>query len=260
MEQLSIDVPNAFRTEEIDLDRIVTTGEMSESVFMNIFRSLSTINRVFQPVLVVEEGETYRLVFGQRRVLAARKAGHTKILAIIFDEGTPEEVLGIFLLIENLNRSPNPAAEAEALSKVMTAYKWSKTDVTRNLGIKASLVSSRVKLLDKLVPEAFQQLKEGNISLSVAKRFCKLPAEKQRELLRKERVTLEEADDAVRETNLEELIPDELFRLPEDKAGPEAMVEVLLKDAISSLEEAIAITENGRKGKLEKALKVLKGV
>jgi hypothetical protein len=38
------------------------------------------------------------------------------------------------------------------------------------------------------------------------------------------------------------------------------MVEGLVKEAISNLEEAIAITENGRKGKLEKALKVLKGV
>ncbi|HUO78318.1 MAG TPA: ParB/RepB/Spo0J family partition protein [Thermodesulfovibrionales bacterium] len=259
-EQLSIDVPEVFRTEDIDLDKIITNGDMKESVCANILKSLSSMKRVIQPVLVIEEGETYRLVFGQRRVLAARKAGHSKILATIFPAGTPEEVLSMCVLVENMNRSPNPASEAEALSKVMTAYKWSKADVRRNLGIPARHVSSRLKLLDRLIPEFFQRLKEGSISFSLAKNLCNLSEEKQRDLLRKERITLEEAEDAVREASVGNLIPDELFRMPKGAEEEDISAEDHLREAITCLERAIATTGNGKKEKMEEALKLLKEV
>jgi len=259
-EQLSIDMPEVFRTEDIDLDKIITNGDMKESVCANILKSLSTMKRVIQPVLVIEEGETYRLVFGQRRVLAARKAGHKKILSTIFPAGTPEEVLSMCVLVENMNRSPNPASEAEALSKVMTAYKWSKADVRRNLGIPTRHVSSRLKLLDKLIPEFFQRLKEGSISFSLAKNLCNLSEEKQKDLLRKERITLEEAEDAVREANLGDLIPDEFFRMPEDTREGDISAGDHLREAINCLERAIATTGNGQKEKMEEALKLLREV
>jgi len=256
---LSIPVPEVFRTEEIDLDRIVMHTEMKESACASIARSLSTIKQVLQPVLVMEEGDGYRLIFGHRRVLAAQKEGHAKILATIVQKGTPEEVLAMYVLVENMNRSFNPASEAESLSKVMTAYKWSPADVARKLGIPAPHVASRIKLF-KLIPEFFQKLKEGEISFSLAKTLCKLSAETQQDLLVKEKLTLEEVGDVLRETNIGNLIPDALFKMPENSSGKVDAAGNLVREAISSLEKAIAVTSNGKKGKMEKALKLLREV
>jgi ParB/RepB/Spo0J family partition protein len=256
-QQLSIPVPEVFRTEEIDLDRIVMHTEMKESACANIARSLSTIKQVLQPVLVMEEGEGYRLIFGRRRVFAAQKEGFAKILATIVQKGTPEEVLAMYVLVENCNRSFNPASEAESLSTVMTAYNWSPADVTRKLGIPAAHVASRIKLF-KLIPEFFQKLKEGEISFSLAKTLCKLSAEMQRDLLLKEKLTLEEVEDIRREVNIGNLIPDALFKMPEN-AGQKS-VSAFLQKAISNVEEAIAMTTNGKKGKMERALKLLREV
>ena len=258
MKQLSIDIPAAHRTEEIDLDKIIIVGgEMDETVCMNIFKSLGTLNIIFQPVMVAEEGTGFRLIFGHRRVLAARKAGHTKIPATIFPSGTPDEIFSMFVLTENMNRSANPAAEALAISNVMSAFKWKVADVSKHLGIPMAHIVSRVKLLE-LIPEFFQRLKEGKISFSLAKRLCKLPAWRQEELLQKEDLGIDEADDAIREEQLGSL-PDELFQMPAPPEG-EKSVDLHLTESIKQLEKAIAQSTNGRKGKMERALKLLKGV
>ena len=258
-EQLSFEIPKTYRREEVDIGRITVPDDIDESFYKGILRSVEHFKDILQDVLLIEEGDSFRIGFGLRRVLAARKAGLQKVPAAVFPAGTPRAVLSSFIVVENMARTPNPAAEALSLADVMEEYGWKPSDVTKHLGVPAPHVSSRIRLL-RLIPEFFDQLKRGQMSLSVAKKLCKLPWDKQTELLSKEDLTLQDAESAVREITIDRLIPAELFVIPECEEDSETKVVSLVSDAVTRIEKAIEITRNGRKGKLEKALKILKGV
>jgi ParB/RepB/Spo0J family partition protein len=255
--QLCIAVPQVYRKEEVDISRI-EIEEMEETAYRGTFASVSSLGMVLQNVMLVEEGKGFRVVFGKRRILSARKAGHERIMAVVFQEGTPEEVLATFVLVENMNRKPNPASEAEALSIVMKAYDWTSKDVAAHLGIPVSHIKARLQLLN-LIPEFFAQVRSGAIAFGLAKRLCKLSEEAQRDLLVREKLTVEDAEGALRKEKLDGLIPPELFDVPLPKADV-ATVESLLGQAATCLERAISVTDNGNKGALEAALTILKEV
>lgn len=255
--QLSIAVPQTHRREEVDIGRI-EIDNMEESAYKGTFTSVSSLGMVFQNVMLVEKGSCFRVVFGKRRILSARKAGHEKILAIVFPEGTPGEVLSTFVLVENMNRKPNPAAEAEALATVMNAYDWTAKDVAAHLGIPVSHIKTRLQLLD-LVPEFFARVRSGAITFNLAKRLCKLPEAEQRDLLVKENLSGDDVEQALRRAKLDDLIPADLFDMPLPRSEVET-IESLVEQAVTCLKRAISVTENGKKGALEAALHLLKEV
>jgi ParB-like chromosome segregation protein Spo0J len=256
--QLSLEIPKIYRREDVLLDKIIIEGDYEDSFCKGILKSVTYFKDVLQGVLLVENGESFNIGFGLRRVLAARQANLGTIPATIFPAGTPREVLASFVVVENMNRTPNPAAEAEALDDVMRAYDWKPTDVAKNLGIPAPHVSARIKLL-ALTPDLFQQLKEGKISHSLALKLCKLPRDKQTDLAERESLTLDMVEEAVKEKNMSSFIPAELFKMPAPANDAESVAD-LIREAALRIEKAIEITTNGVKGDLSKVLKALKKV
>ena len=257
--QLSFAIPKIYRREDVALDNIIIEDDYDEAFYKGVFKSVSFFKDILQGVLLVENGEAFKIVFGLRRVLAAKQAQLEKVPATIFPAGTPKEVFASFVVVENMNRAPNPALEAEALDEVMRAYDWKPTDVAKNLGVMAAHVSARIKLL-ALTPDIFRKLKEGRISLSLARKLCKLSRDKQTELAESEYLTLDVVEEAVKERNLGAFIPAELFEMPLPSAEEKENVSELVKEAMSKIEKAIAVTTNGIKGELSKALKALKRV
>lgn len=256
---MSFAIPKIYRREDVALSQIITEDNYDESFYKSVFKSASFFKDILQGVLLEENGDSFNIVFGLRRVLAAKQAQLETVPATIFPAGTPKEVFASFVVVENMNRAPNPAVEAEALDEVMRAYDWKPADVAKNLGVMAAHVSGRIKLL-ALTPDLFQKLKEGRISLSLARKLCKLPRDKQTELAARESLTLDVVEEAVKEKNLGSFIPAELFEMPVPVAGEKENVSELVKDATSRIEKAISITTNGIKGELSKALKALKRV
>lgn len=138
---------------------------------------------VLQPVKAIAMGDgRYHLVWGQRRVLAARKAGLTEIPAIL------EEVdlvlaseRSIEQLVENLHRADlNPIDRAQAMRAVVDSG-ISQADLARNLGIGASTVANDLRLLET-APGLQELVLEGKLTPAHAKALGGLEPEDQEEL------------------------------------------------------------------------------
>ncbi len=255
MELLDFKIPRTWERREIPVEKIISEEELQPGVVAPTYKSVSHLGMLFQEVVLVGQDDLYRIVAGRRRVQAARQAGLETVPALVLQSGTPEAILATITVVENMSRRPNPAVEAESLSTMMAAYKWSQHDIAERLGIPVSHIKSSLKLF-KLIPEFFMQLKEGKISLSIARVLRELPHERQRELLSEEILTLAAVSGALRSKKLENLIPSELFRLPDPEG--EDLVDALINEALGKLEKAISITTNGKKESLETAIKALR--
>jgi ParB family chromosome partitioning protein len=138
---------------------------------------------VLQPIKVRAAGKRWIVVWGQRRVLAARKAGLKMIPALTSIEDLPADRLSIEQLVENLHRADlNPIDRAQALRTVIAAG-VSQADLARKLGIAPSTIANDVGLLE--APPAIQELVEkGALTPSHAKAMKGLAPKTQAELAR----------------------------------------------------------------------------
>ncbi len=256
-QQLSIKVPNTWVWDDVPISRI-DVDDMAESAYRHTSGSIRALGIVFQNVVLLKRDDRYTVVAGKRRILGARQEGHEKVHAMVFSEGTPEAILATVTLVENAGRAPNPAAEAESLDTVMTAYAWTEREAAQHLCLPLTTVRSRLALF-RLIPDFFARLRDGRITLSMAKRLVKLPRAKQEELLGDEDLTVEKLDGAVRERSLAALslipVPD-LSAAAQKTADP---VEALIRQAEDRITKAIAITTNGNRERFAKALRILKG-
>lgn len=162
----AIDVGSNVRVSVEDLD------ELAASI---------KAHGVLQPIKVRAAGERWTVVWGQRRLLAARKAGLERIPALI--DVAPDEPTerAIEQLVENLHRADlNPIDRARAMRAVVDAGR-SQADLARELGVAPSTIANDLGLL--AAPERIQSLVEdGTLSTSHAKALKGLAPSTQVEL------------------------------------------------------------------------------
>lgn len=97
----------------------------------------------------------FEIVYGHRRVEAARRAGLTEIEAVV--EGVDDTNTLIQALIENTQREDMaPLDKARAYRNLMAATGWSQTELQRRGIASHQLVSALVQLLDE--PEVIQSM------------------------------------------------------------------------------------------------------
>jgi len=88
---------------------------------------------VIVPVKVRKNGDSYTLVYGHRRVAAAKMAGLTEIEAIV--EDVPEKKLLTQALIENVVREDMPAIEiAKALQGILNDTGCTQEELAKKMG------------------------------------------------------------------------------------------------------------------------------
>jgi ParB/RepB/Spo0J family partition protein len=134
---------------------------------------------VLQPIKVRPAGGRFVVVWGQRRLLAAKAAGLARIPAIV---ETPMKrkahELAVEQLVENLHRADlNPIDRARAMRSVVDAG-VSQADLARELGLGASTIANDLRLLDAS-PGVHKALETGAITASHAKAMLPLPAKDQ---------------------------------------------------------------------------------
>jgi ParB/RepB/Spo0J family partition protein len=135
---------------------------------------------VLQPVkaTLLPSGR-YSLLWGQRRVLAARKAGLATIPALVYADEPDDRP--IEQLVENLHRADlNPIDRARAMRAVVDAG-VSQADLARKLGIAPSTVANDLRILT-LDEKVIEKVATGEVTASHAKSMASLPAKQQREL------------------------------------------------------------------------------
>ncbi|HHW41282.1 MAG TPA: ParB/RepB/Spo0J family partition protein [Syntrophomonadaceae bacterium] len=108
---------------------------------------------VLEPILVVADGDRYRIVAGERRWRAAKTAGLKEVPVIIRDL-TPEQEFEV-MLTENLQRQDLDPIEEAIAFKAAIDRGWKQVDLAAKLGISQELISNRMRLLK--LPESVQE-------------------------------------------------------------------------------------------------------
>ncbi len=104
-------------------------------------------NGVVQPIVVVKEGDKYKIVAGERRWRASKIAGLDKIPAIIrtLDAQKRLEIS----LIENVQREDlNPIEIATVYAKFRTQFNLSNAEIAKRVGKSESAVVNTTRLLN----------------------------------------------------------------------------------------------------------------
>lgn len=122
---------------------------------------------IIQPLLVKENGDSYIVVSGERRLRAAKIAGLEKVPAIIKD--VDEEIADKISLIENIQREDlNPIEEAKAFRYLLDEYNLKQEDLAKEIGKSRQYVGNTIRLLN-LDSRVIDLILNGELSQSHGK-------------------------------------------------------------------------------------------
>lgn len=164
--------------QSVRVDSIDESPSNPRRTFTQIEELAEDIKRrgVLQPVLVRPHAmlaDHFELVFGARRLRAAKLAGIAELPAMV-RELTDEEVLET-QLVENAKRADiHPMEEAEAYERLHTKHKQSVDDIAAKCGKSRAYVYGRMKLL-ALPSEARAAFLEGKLTPSTALLVARIP-------------------------------------------------------------------------------------
>ena len=200
---------------------------------------------VIQPILVVAEGETYKIIVGERRWRAAQKAGLKKIPVLI--RQIPKERQLEISLVENLHREDlNPLEIAHVYQRLIREQDYTQEEIAARVGKDRTSVSNYLRLLN--LPEPVQDyLSENKISMGHARALLALEdAESQialaREIVR-QNLTVRDVENLISRRKGSR----SAARKPESDADLRAVEEELVK----ALGTKVTITGNRKKGTIK---------
>jgi ParB family transcriptional regulator, chromosome partitioning protein len=151
----------ATATAEIPIARITSNPYQPRQLFDDakleeLARSIQE-NGVIQPIVLrrAPDGDGYQLIAGERRFLAAKRAGRESIPAIV-RQASRREMLE-FALVENLQREDlNPIDEARAYQRMALEFALTQEQVAEKVGKDRSTVTNALRLLN--LPESIQDM------------------------------------------------------------------------------------------------------
>ncbi len=136
---------------------------------------------VLQPIIVTygDLPDTYTLIAGERRLLAARQAGLERVPALL-REASDQQRLEL-ALIENVQREDlNPLEAAEAYRQLNEDFNLSHDEIAAQVGKSRAAVTNTLRLL-KLPVLVQKALVEGKISEGHARALLSLPTPESQE-------------------------------------------------------------------------------
>jgi len=127
---------------------------------------------LIQPIIVVPEGDGYKIIVGERRWRAAQKIGLKKIPVLI--RAIPLEQELEVSLIENLQREElNPIEIAHAYQKLIKELDYTQQQIAEKVGKDRTSITNYLRLL-KLPQEIQDELAENKISMGHARALLAL--------------------------------------------------------------------------------------
>lgn len=136
-------------------------------------------NGVIQPIVVRKTAEGYRIIAGERRWRAARRAGLTRVPVVVKDvsgDQTQQKVLEM-ALIENLQREDlNAIDEAKAYRRLVDEFALTQEAVAEAVGKDRATVANTLRLL-KLPAEVQADVAAGAITMGHARALLALPGD-----------------------------------------------------------------------------------
>lgn len=145
--------------------------DFNQEAIAELARSIKEAG-ILQPLVVVPEGNHYKIVVGERRWRAAQKIGLTKVPAIVRQLSEEEQIEAS--LVENLQRKDlNPIEIAHAYQKLIKELKYTQEAVAEKVGKDRTSVANLIRLL-KLPPEVQRMVAEGKMSMGHARALITL--------------------------------------------------------------------------------------
>jgi len=161
----------------LDIDRVKANRYQPRQIFDEAaLESLAASLKqhgLIQPITVrKDETGDYELISGERRWRAARRAGLSKIPAILKEVADQE--LMEWALLENLQREDlNPIEKAKAYENLISEFSLTQEAIASRMGINRSSVSNFLRLLH-LPKELWDEVSEGRLSMGHAKALLSL--------------------------------------------------------------------------------------
>ncbi len=166
--------------KEINIDELRSNPYQPRKVFdeekiNELAKSIKDYGLI-EPIIVKKSIKGYEIVAGERRTLAAKKAGLTTIKAIIKDF-SDEEMMSIALL-ENIQREDlNVIEEANAYKKMIDVLRVTQEELAEKIGKSRSHVTNILGLL-KLPKKVQDLVLNEKLSMGHARCLSKLSDEK----------------------------------------------------------------------------------
>lgn len=244
------DQPTSGGIYYIDVNKIIPNPRQPRSNFDQvILEELANSIRehgVLQPIILTEDDmqpDHYVLIAGERRWLAAKKAGLDRV-PVILREASEEQRLEL-ALVENVQRSDlGPLETAEAYRQLVEDFQLSHDEIARQVFKSRSSVTNTLRLL-KLPVDVQTALAEERISEGHARALLGLPTpEAQSAALR----TILSHDLNVRQT--EELVKRLCGekRSPSRNSKPSPEIEALAERLMSRLGTKVRLTSSKKGG------------
>lgn len=175
------DAITELKISEIEPNREQPRKSFDEEKIENLAESIKE-NGIIQPIVVAKGEKTYKIIAGERRWRAARKAGLKTVPVVIKDLKQNQKILEM-ALIENLQRQDlNAIEEANAFEALITEYNMTQDMVARVVGRSRPAIANVTRLLN-LDERVQEMLIDNRISEAHARALLAIASkEKQFEL------------------------------------------------------------------------------
>lgn len=176
---LSGDRTNIRESDQIPVDRIVPNPRQPRTnINPEELKELAASIKehgIIQPIVVTydQQADSYTLIAGERRLLAAQQAGMESVPAIVREVSDQQRL--VLALIENVQRSDLNAIEAaEAYRQLAEDFQLSHEDISTHVGKSRVTITNTLRLL-KLPKDVQQALVDNIISEGHARALLTLP-------------------------------------------------------------------------------------
>jgi ParB family chromosome partitioning protein len=247
--------PPPAGVQDVDIDLLAPNThqprlQMDESRLEDLARSIKAAG-VIQPIVVRKADQGYRIIAGERRWRAARRAGLARVPIVVRDveAGNDRAVLEM-ALIENIQREDlNAMEEASAYRRLAEDFQLTQDAIASAVGKDRSTVANTLRLLR--LPEELQHEVSAN-RLSMGHARALLALEHEGDQLRLGRDVIARAL-SVRETEalVKRTLDGALPRSSEPARKPDVHTRAA-EDALKlKLGTRVRIVRRGKKGRIE---------
>jgi ParB family chromosome partitioning protein len=210
-------------------------------------------NGVLQPVLVRRVGSGFQLIAGERRLRAAKLAGHGRIPALICTMEEAESLRAA--LLENIQREDlNAIEEAEAYKSLMETYGATHQELADMLGKNRSTITNTLRLLS-LESSLQEMILDGSLMMGHARSLLALEDTAARVRLAreaaKEGLSVRALERLVQRTVSTPQIRPRAGRRGAPREPDHAAVRELERRLEHHLGAPVAIRRRGRRGRIE---------
>jgi len=159
-----------MKVRDVPLDQILSPevpvrSVASEEAMEELMSSMEQFG-LLEPIVVVQEGEMYRVVAGHRRVIAAKGLGWKTIAANILN--VDAQTGALISLEENIKREDiNPYEEALYFLHLIKTHGLTQRQIAARLGYSPQAVTNRMALLN-LDPTTIEYVQKKELSMTHA--------------------------------------------------------------------------------------------